>query len=78
MDYECRTTVHRALTRPEQLAALAVDLAARGVTRFVVHLARSDGCLDPRLRETAGGWPPPQALWEQLAGLFPVFAVRGP
>ncbi|MFO1322486.1 MAG: anaerobic ribonucleoside-triphosphate reductase activating protein [Burkholderiales bacterium] len=51
--YEVRTTVHPALTPPDALEALARDLAARGVVRWIVQPFRPTGCANPTLIASA-------------------------
>jgi len=47
--HEVRTTVHPVLTPPAALERLARELAARGVTRWVLQPFRATGCADPAL-----------------------------
>jgi pyruvate formate lyase activating enzyme len=49
VDHEVRTTVHPALTPPAVLEELARDLAAHGVTRWVLQPFRPTGCDDAAL-----------------------------
>ncbi|MDR0769991.1 MAG: anaerobic ribonucleoside-triphosphate reductase activating protein [Burkholderiales bacterium] len=44
VSFEVRTTVHGALTPPEELRALAVILKERGVTHWVLQPFRARGC----------------------------------
>jgi pyruvate formate lyase activating enzyme len=53
--YEVRTTVHPALTPAEGLVRLASELAARGVTRWVLQAFRANGCADAKLVASARG-----------------------
>ena len=75
VDYECRTTVHWQLFDCQRLQRLAERLAALGVQRFVVQLARPQQMLDPEL----GTAPMPAEaaqLWPYLEQLFPRFELR--
>lgn len=47
--FEVRTTVHPLLTPPDALERLARELAARGVTRWVLQPFRPTGCADAAL-----------------------------
>ena len=47
--YEFRTTVHSALLDAEDLLAIAGELHARGVDRWVLQSFRTTGCLDAGL-----------------------------
>jgi len=46
LDFEVRTTVHPVLTPPPVLEILARELAARGVTTWVLQRFRPKGCDD--------------------------------
>ena len=73
--HECRTTVHWQLFDCQRLQRLAERLAALGVQRFVVQLARPQQMLDPEL----GAAPMPAEaaqLWPYLEQLFPRFELR--
>lgn len=75
VDYECRTTVHWQLFDCQRLQRLAERMAALGVQRFVVQLARPQQMLDPEL----GAAPMPveaAQLWPYLEQLFPRFELR--
>lgn len=55
--YELRTTVHPDLLNEDDLAAIAADLHARGVRRWVLQRFRPDGCCDEALaRPTTHDW----------------------
>lgn len=47
--HEIRTTVHPTLLSHADVACLAQELSARGVTRHVIQAFRSQGCADARL-----------------------------
>lgn len=51
---ECRTTVHPALLSPAALLALAGELSAIGVRRWVIQQFRAQGCVDNVLRADGG------------------------
>lgn len=55
---ECRTTVHWRDVELEDLRRLALDLAARGVARYAIPLARTGQCLDAHYAIS-----PPEALF---------------
>jgi pyruvate formate lyase activating enzyme len=74
--HEVRTTVHPALLADADVAGLAHDLAARGVTHYVIQAFRSQGCGDEALRQRAARERPLQDLGNELAGLFAEFSVR--
>lgn len=76
--YEVRTTVHVDLTPPEALAALASELAARGVREWVLQPFRATGCADSELVASAvhGASLPPELL-ERLRAHVPRIAIRG-
>lgn len=76
VDYEVRTTVHPELLDDLTLAALARDLAARGVRRYVVQAFRPQGCEDARLHATATRTRSLQESSADFAGLFDTFSVR--
>jgi pyruvate formate lyase activating enzyme len=52
--FEVRTTVHGAMTPPEELQALAAILNERGVTRWVLQPFRAQGCDNEELLARAG------------------------
>ncbi len=52
--FEVRTTVHGALTPPEELQALAAVLKERGVTRWILQPFRAQGCDNEALLARAG------------------------
>jgi pyruvate formate lyase activating enzyme len=47
--FEVRTTVHPALAPPAALERMARELAARGVSRWILQPFRATGCADARL-----------------------------
>jgi len=75
VDYECRTTVHWDLFDCRRLQRLGERLAALGVRRFAVQLARPQQMLDGELGAAA---TPAQAaeLWPYFAQLFERFELR--
>jgi len=75
VSYECRTTVHWDLFDCRHLRRLGERLAAQGVRRFAVQLARSQRMLDEQLGTAA---TPPQAaeLWPYFEQLFERFELR--
>jgi len=77
VDYEVRTTVHPGLLADDALAALARDLAARGVKRYVVQAFRPQGCQDATLCATGTRTRSLHETSNDFAGLFDDFSVRG-
>ncbi len=75
--HEIRTTVHPALLPDAALTALAHDLAARGVKRYVIQAFRSQGCENAALGASATRERPLHDVAEQFADLFTDFSVRG-
>jgi pyruvate formate lyase activating enzyme len=76
VDHEFRTTVHPALLTDAELASLARDLAARGVSRYVVQGFRSQGCGDAALCHNTARDRPLREVGGELAGMFAAFSVR--
>ncbi|HMM47499.1 MAG TPA: anaerobic ribonucleoside-triphosphate reductase activating protein [Thiobacillaceae bacterium] len=74
--YEVRTTVHPLLLDDADVAAMAHDLAARGVKHYVLQAFRSQGCDDALLRQSAIRSRPLVEVGGELAGLFETFSVR--
>jgi pyruvate formate lyase activating enzyme len=68
--------VHPALLTDTDVAGLALDLAARGVRRYVIQAFRSQGCADEALRRDTVRERPLQDVGGELAGLFGAFSVR--
>jgi anaerobic ribonucleoside-triphosphate reductase activating protein len=64
--FEVRTTVHPSLTPPAALRALARELAARGVSRWVLQPFRALGCDDESLVDAARGAAIDAALVDAL------------
>jgi anaerobic ribonucleoside-triphosphate reductase activating protein len=73
VDLECRTTAHPALLTDAALRALAASLAAAGVQRYALQLARPAPGAD--LPAIAPGYPSAATL-RALAGLFASFEFR--
>lgn len=75
LEYECRTTVHWDLIDCQRLQRLGERLAALGVQRFAVQLARPQRMLDDELGAAA---TPAEAseLWPYLERLFKHFELR--
>lgn len=75
LDFECRTTVHWQLFDCQRLEGLAERLAALGVQRFAIQLARPGKMLDEQLGSAA---MPDEAaeLWPYLQQLFDHFELR--
>ena len=75
--FEVRTTVHFAVTPPAMLVTLARELAAAGVTSWVLQMFRETGCASKRLAEL---WRSDHvlepALVAQLAEFVPNIVVR--
>lgn len=76
VDYECRTTVHWRLFKPERLLILAQRLNALGVKHFAVQLVRTERMFDPLLPNVSAQALLPD-LWASLRELFPAFVLRG-
>jgi anaerobic ribonucleoside-triphosphate reductase activating protein len=74
--HEVRTTLHPALHTAADLLALATELSALGVRRYVVQQFRATGCADGALVQTAASEKLDDALLARLHGLFPEFVVR--
>jgi pyruvate formate lyase activating enzyme len=75
---EVRTTVHPVLTPPDAMEALARELAARGVLRWVLQPFRPTGCANDELVAAAPqGVTLPAALLARLSAHVPVIEVRG-
>lgn len=74
--HEVRTTVHPLLLDDADVAALAQDLAARGVKHYVIQAFRSQGCGDELLRQSAVRRRPLDDVGAGLAGLFETLSVR--
>ncbi len=73
---EVRTTVHESMLSGADLCAIARDLRALGVRRWVLTAFRPEGCTDAAL--VAGHAPPDIARWlPYLAECVPDIALRG-
>ncbi len=71
--YEVRTTVHPDLLTPEDLLSLSHELAAAGVTDYVLQECVDGHCLDPTLSRPSRI---PEAVSGPLSRLFPRFSIR--
>lgn len=76
VEHEIRTTVHPVLLSDAELAAMAHELAGRGVKHYALQAFRGQGCGDDTLRQHAARERPLQAVGAELAGLFEKLAVR--
>jgi pyruvate formate lyase activating enzyme len=75
ISYELRTTVHAALLGAADLLAIAEDLQARWVRRWVLQVFRPTGCVDAALLAPAGpGWL--DAVLPSLRSRVPDIVVR--
>jgi anaerobic ribonucleoside-triphosphate reductase activating protein len=72
--YECRTTAHPAWLDDAALLRLADELAAVGVTRWVLQIARAQGTRQA-LSAVAADYPSPATL-QQLQARMPGLTVR--
>jgi pyruvate formate lyase activating enzyme len=68
--HEIRTTVHPALLPDTEVVALAQDLSARGVKRYVIQAFRSQGCADTALALDSRRERPLAELAGEVAHLF--------
>ncbi|WP_341520320.1 anaerobic ribonucleoside-triphosphate reductase activating protein [Pseudomonas sp. G.S.17] len=75
VDYECRTTVHWHLFKPERLLILARRLNELGVKHFAVQLVRTERMCDPLLPSVSAQALLPD-LWGAMRELFPAFVLR--
>jgi anaerobic ribonucleoside-triphosphate reductase activating protein len=75
--FEVRTTVHPLLTPAASLERIACELAARGVTHWILQRFRGKGCADAQLVEAGRGDILDQALLRRLARDVPAIEVRG-
>ena len=71
--FECRTTVHWRDFDLESLRRLALDLAAQGVTRYALQVARSGRCLDPAYARPVPSAPTLGELEAVVETLAPAF-----
>lgn len=78
VEYEVRTTVHPSLASADSLERLAVELAARGVERWVLQPFRATGCANAELVAAAPrGTALDPALVARLSRHVPAIEVRG-
>jgi pyruvate formate lyase activating enzyme len=77
MRFEVRTTVHPLLTPAASLEWIAGELAARGVTRWVLQRFRGKGCADARLVQAGRADILDQNLLDRLARDVPAIEIRG-
>jgi pyruvate formate lyase activating enzyme len=77
VSYEIRTTVHPALLSEQAVLEIALDLAAMGVSNYVLQTFRAEGCSDPALKNSFAAQPVSRQLENRLASLFPSFSIRG-
>lgn len=74
--YECRTTVHPTLLKPDGIISLASTLADMGVKNYVLQEFRAQGCGDGALNAGAvAGYPGP-AIVSAVSDMFPHFTMR--
>ena len=74
LPFECRTTAHPALLDDAALLAVADDMAAAGVTHWVLQIARPQGVTDA-LPAVGADYPSP-ALLQQLRARVPAMTRR--
>lgn len=74
--FECRTTVHWKLIKPNQLLALGKKIAALGVKNYAVQICRTEICLDPSLPPNPSLDKTKNDVLEQLSQLFENFQLR--
>lgn len=74
--YEIRTTVHADLMSQEDIIALARELAALGVKRYVLQQFRPQGCANPALCQEERRDISWTALHEKIEPLFQDFSIR--
>ena len=76
--YEVRTTVHPDVTAPDVLDELARELAARGISRWILQPFRPTGCANVDLVAAAPqGVTLAPDLLARLSAPVPVIEVRG-
>lgn len=76
VDYECRTTIHPTLLKPQAILELAGTLAGMGVNNYVLQQFRPQGCGDALLKSTAeAGYPGPDVIG-QVDAMFSRFTLR--
>ncbi len=75
--YEVRTTVHPDVTSPDVMERLARELAARGITRWILQPFRPTGCANTALVAAApAGVTIDGALLARLSAHVPGIEVR--
>ena len=57
VDYECRTTLHPALLREDEIVELAEALAGMGIRNYALQQFRAQGCADASLNAAAAACP---------------------
>lgn len=70
VQHEIRTTVHPELLADAEVEAIAQELSARGVKRYVIQQFRNQGCRDEGLCRSATRVRPLAELQAKVAGLF--------
>lgn len=73
---EFRTTIHPSLLSEDDILELATELAAMGVTNYVLQLFRAQGCGSDALNNVSVAGYPGGELIERVAALFPRFTLR--
>lgn len=73
IDFECRTTVHWRDFDLESLRCLALDLAAQGVARYAIQMARTGQCLDEDYAQPVTTAPTATELHDLVHRLRPAF-----
>jgi pyruvate formate lyase activating enzyme len=73
---EVRTTVHPELLPPDQILALAQELADAGVTDYALQECLTGRCLDPGLSTAVPGRRLQAPITTALAELFPRLTLR--
>lgn len=74
LPFECRTTAHPALLDDAALRAVADDMAAAGVTHWVLQIFRTQGVTGD-LRAVGADYPSPDTL-RQLRARVPTMTLR--
>lgn len=73
---EFRTTIHPSLLSEDDILELATELAAMGVTNYVLQLFRAQGCGSDALNNVSVAGYPGGEVIERVAALFPHFTLR--
>ncbi|HSH56558.1 MAG TPA: anaerobic ribonucleoside-triphosphate reductase activating protein [Halomonas sp.] len=73
IDFECRTTVHWRDFDSESLRCLALDLAAQGVARYAIQVARTGQCLAEAYAQPVTPAPTTGELHDLVHRLRPAF-----